>query len=43
MEIQDVVCRQLKFHKPTLRMDNVNVMPDMFGHKLGVVSEKPMA
>ena len=33
--------RELESGKPTLRMDKVNVVLDLFGHKLGVVSEKP--
>ena len=33
--------RELEAGKPTLRMDKVNVVLDMFGHKLGVVAEKP--
>ena len=32
--------RNLEQGKPTLRMDKVNVVLDLFGHKLGVVSEK---
>ena len=32
--------RELEASKPTLRMDKVNVVLDLFGHKLGVVSEK---
>ena len=32
--------RELEAGKPTLRMDKVNVVLDMFGHKLGVVAEK---
>ena len=32
--------RELESSKPTLRMDKVNVVLDLFGHKLGVVSEK---
>ena len=29
--------RELEAAKPTLRMDKVNVVLDLFGHKLGVV------
>lgn len=29
--------RELEAGKPTLRMDKVNVVLDMFGHRLGVV------
>lgn len=32
--------RELENSKPTLRMDKVNVVLDLFGHKLGVVSSK---
>ena len=32
--------RELEDGKPTLRMDKVNVVLGMFGHKLGVVSER---
>ena len=32
--------REPEAEKPTPRMDNVNVVLDMFGHKLGAVSEK---
>ena len=32
--------RELEAAKPTLRMDKVNVVLDLFGHKLGIVSEK---
>lgn len=32
--------RELEAGKPTLRMDKVNVVLDMFGHKLGPVPER---
>lgn len=31
--------REMEAGKPTLRMDKVNVVLDMFGHKLGAVPE----
>ncbi len=32
--------RELEGGKPTLRMDKVNVVLDLFGHKLGAVTQK---
>jgi len=32
--------RELEGGKPTLRMDKVNVVLDMFGHRLGAVPEQ---
>jgi len=32
--------RELEGGKPTLRMDKVNVVLDMFGHRLGAVPER---
>ena len=32
--------RELEAGKPTLRMDKVNVVLDMFGHRLGAVLER---
>lgn len=32
--------RELEAGKPTLRMDKVNVVLDMFGHKLGPIPER---
>jgi len=32
--------RELEAGKPTLRMDKVNVVLDMFGHRLGAVPER---
>ena len=32
--------RELEAGKPTLRMDKVNVVLDMFGHHLGAVPER---
>lgn len=32
--------RELEASKPTLRMDKVNVVLDMFGHRLGAVPER---
>jgi len=32
--------RELEAGKPTLRMDKVDVVLDMFGHKLGPVPER---
>ncbi len=32
--------RELEGGKPTLRMDTVNVVLDMFGHRLGAVPER---
>ena len=32
--------RELEAGKPTLRMDKVNVVLDMFGHRLGTVPER---
>lgn len=32
--------RELEGEKPTLRMDKVNVVLDMFGHHLGAVPER---
>ena len=32
--------RELEAGKPTLRMDKVNIVLDLFGHRLGPVSSK---
>ena len=32
--------RELEGGKPRLRMDKVNVVPDMFGHRLGAVQRE---
>ena len=32
--------RELEAGKPTLRMDKVNVVLDMFGHRLGAVPQR---
>lgn len=32
--------RELEAGKPTLRMDKVNIVLDMFGHKLGPIPER---
>lgn len=32
--------RELEGGKPTLRLDKVNVVLDLFGHKLGAVPQK---
>ena len=34
------IIRELEGGKPTLRMDKVNVVLDMFGHRLGAVPER---
>ncbi len=32
--------RELEADKPTLRMDKVNVVLDLFGHELGVIPQR---